>query len=260
LVRDLISEDWFAGVTDPTVLAGLILVFIVAGAVKGVMGMGLPLVAITLMSTVVAIQVAMPYLAIPVLILNFWQAIRGPSLSRTLKRFLTLGLAACVGIIIGTELLFLVEQAILSAVLGVIVCFYVAINIFTINVTIPEHWEPVAGPIAGLISGITNGATGSFAPPFAAYTQALGVRRDDFVQGAGLVFFIAAIPWVAALAYKGALTTNIALVSTALTVPAAIGMIGGTMLRNRISEVRFRQIIFAALFLLGLNLIRKGFF
>lgn len=244
----------------PLEIATLIFAFLVAGGVKGLMGMGLPLVAIAILSTAIDIRAAIPLAVIPVVVLNVWQWLRGPHTARVVRRFLLLSLAACVGVVIGTELLFLLDPNILVATLGILVCAYVATSLFDFEFSLPPHAEPWVGPSVGLVGGVFCGAAGSIGPTVAAYLHALKVGKDEFVQATGMIFFIAGLPWLVALFEKRALTLPVAAISTAAIVPAALGMVGGAWLRRRISEERFRLIIFGALLIVGLNLIRKAVF
>ena len=51
--------------------------FFVGGVVKGVVGMGLPLTAIALMTIVIELELAIPLLVIPIIATNLLQAIQG---------------------------------------------------------------------------------------------------------------------------------------------------------------------------------------
>jgi uncharacterized membrane protein YfcA len=241
-------------------IATLVFAFTVAGGVKGLMGMGLPLVAIAILSTAIDIRAAIPLAVIPVVVLNVWQWLRGPHTGRVIRRFMPLSLSACVGVVIGTQLLFLLDPRIALATLGLLVCAYVGFNLFAFHLHLPPHAEPWAGPAIGLVGGIFCGAAGSIGPTVAAYLQALRVGKDEFVQATGMIFFIAGIPWLIALFEKDALTPHIAAISAAAIVPAALGMTGGAWLRKRISDERFRLVIYGALLIIGLNLLRKAVF
>lgn len=241
-------------------IAILVFAFVVAGGVKGLMGLGLPLVAIAILSTAMNIREAVPLAVIPVVVLNVWQWLQGAAFGRVLRRFLPLSLTACVGVVLGTELLFLLNPNILVATLGVLVCAYVAFNLFAFDLHTPPRAEPWVSPAIGFVGGVFCGAAGSIGPTIAAYLQSLRVGKDEFVQATGMIFFISGIPWLVALFYKDALPLPVVAVSAAAIVPAALGMVGGSWLRRRIPEERFRLVIFGALFIVGVNLMRKAVF
>ena len=62
------------------------LVFVLAGAVKGVTGMGLPTVAIGLLGLLMTPGQAAALLIVPSLITNIWQFVAGPHRLRILRR------------------------------------------------------------------------------------------------------------------------------------------------------------------------------
>jgi hypothetical protein len=71
--------------------------FLLAGMVKGVIGMGLPTVAMGLLALVMPPVQAAALLVVPSLVTNVWQLVAGPSFIALLKRFATMMVAVCVG-------------------------------------------------------------------------------------------------------------------------------------------------------------------
>src|SRR5579862_9982562 len=65
---------------------GITLSFILAGAVKGLTGMGLPTVAMGLLGLVMAPAQAAAYLIIPSAVTNLWQFFTGPNRLRVVRR------------------------------------------------------------------------------------------------------------------------------------------------------------------------------
>ena len=71
----------------------VMLTFLLAGGVKGVVGLGLPTVAVALLSAVFGIEAALPLLVIPSFITNVWQGAIG---GRALALFRRFGLAIAI--------------------------------------------------------------------------------------------------------------------------------------------------------------------
>ena len=76
-----------------------ILIFIAAGLVKGITGMGLPTVAMGLLSILLPLPVAAALLVIPSLVTNVWQLFSGPSLIGILRRLWLMMLFIMLGTI-----------------------------------------------------------------------------------------------------------------------------------------------------------------
>jgi uncharacterized membrane protein YfcA len=156
--------------------------------------------------------------------------------------------------------LFRVDPAFLITTLGVVVCVFTTVNLFALRLTVPPGSAPLLSPAVGLFSGVLSGSTGSLGLPVVIYFQALGLPKDTFVQAIGLQFLITATVWIAALVDQDALNGYGLAVSAVAVIPAAAGMVAGQWLRERLSQERFRTGLYVFLFIIGLNLIRKGLF
>jgi len=66
-------------------LAGLTLIFVAAGMVKGVIGLGLPTVAMAFLTLTMPPADAAAILVLPSFVTNVWQ-LAGPQLARLLRR------------------------------------------------------------------------------------------------------------------------------------------------------------------------------
>ena len=54
---------------------------VAAGCVKGVIGLGLPLTSIAILGTVMDLRQAIPYIVVPILVTNAFQAMQGSMLA-----------------------------------------------------------------------------------------------------------------------------------------------------------------------------------
>lgn len=243
---------------DAFSIAVVFAAFLAGGVVKGVLGLGLPLAAVAVMSSVLPLRVAIPLLLVPVLVTNAAQAVRGGHLEELLRRYWSMLLMSGVGVWLGTMALYRVDPAFLLVILGGVVCAYTSINLFAMRFSVSERTVPTVSPAVGLVSGLLSGTTGSLGVPIVIYLQALGLQKDLFVQALGIAFLLTGLVWTAALVAQGGLTMTNVPVSAAALVPAAAGMWAGRRLRDRLSQERFRTGLLIFLFLTGLNLIRKG--
>jgi hypothetical protein len=79
--------------------------FLIAGFVKGVIGLGLPTVAIGLLGLVMTPVQAASLLVVPSLATNLWQLAAGPGIRPVLRRFWPLMAGICIGTWSGGALL-----------------------------------------------------------------------------------------------------------------------------------------------------------
>jgi len=232
----------------------------VAGGVKGVIGLGLPLTAVSIMGSVVPLPTAIAFIAIPVVATNLYQAFEGGRALEMLRKYWVINLCSVAGTVIGAQILFLVDARILTTLLGVVVVIYVLINATRFRVRISDRAAPWAAPPLGILSGLLTGTTGSVGIPIALYLQARNVDKESFLRAIALTFLVSASMLVLALVEKGAISQTNAIISAISLVPAFAGMLIGQRLRGYLSEDRFRMFVYVFLLIAAANLIRKGLF
>ncbi len=236
---------------DPAMLAVVVLTFFLAGAVKGVIGLGLPTVSLGLLTAVLDLPSAMALLIIPSLMTNLWQASVGGNGLRIFKRtWLFLILATCA-VLIGAAALSRWDIALLSMLLGGLLIAYAALGLSGTRILIPARHEVWAGPLFGVINGILTGMTGSFVVPGVMYLQSIGLTRDQLVQAMGMLFTASTLALALALQRNNLLTTDLAMMSVIALIPAILGMVIGQRIRHLLSEDRFRQVFFIGILLIG---------
>jgi uncharacterized membrane protein YfcA len=245
---------------DPFVIAAVAVAFFCGGLVKGVVGIGLPLTSIALMTTVVDLRLAVPLLVVPILATNVMQAFRGGRFRALVGRYWPMLATAAVGVWAGTAALYRMELSYLLMTLGIVVAAYAAINLSALRLSVPQNAAPALSPVVGFLSGVLAGTTGSIGVPVVIYYQALGMAKDVFVQAVGVQFLITGSILALFLVHEGGLNAATLPVSALAMLPAFLGMAAGQRIRNRVSEERFRTWLWVFMVVVGLNLIRKGLF
>ena len=236
---------------DPFTLITIVITFLLAGTVKGVVGMGLPAVSIALLTALLDLTTAMALMLIPSFVANVWQAVVGGNGLALLKRlsiFFTLAFGA---VWLGGQALATVDLALLSALLGVLLVVYGASGLANYRVTVRIGQEGWAGPVVGFVNGVFTGMTGSFAFPGVLYLQALGLKRDELIQAMGILFTLSTVGLAVSLQSNAFLTAQLGVLSAVGLVPALLGMFFGQCIRERMSAAVFRRVFLIALVSLG---------
>jgi len=236
-----------------------ILIFIAAGLVKGITGMGLPTVAMGLLSILIPLPVAAALLVIPSLVTNVWQLFSGPSLIEMLKRLWLMMLFIMLGTIGGAVLLMSIDPSWSSLGLGIALIFYAGYALLSPVFIVPRKAEKWLSPAIGVITGLVTGATGVFVMPAVPYLQSLNFSKDELIQALGLSFTISTIALAIGLFMHGSFHFEQLSLSAFAIVPALIGMWVGQKIRTKISPKRFRQFFLLFLVILGLELILRPF-
>lgn len=234
--------------------------FLLAGSVKGVIGLGLPTVSLGLLAATLDLTTAMALLLIPSFVTNVWQAIVGGNGKTIFKRIWPFLCLATATIWFGSIALHTVSPSYLTILLGILLLSYSLLNLLGFHLTISPRHEKWSGSILGLINGILTGMTGSFVVPGVLYLQAIGLSRDMLVQAMGMLFTMSTVGLALALQNNNLLTAELTTVSAFAVVPAIGGMVIGQRMRKSFSETKFRKIFFVSIMILGTLIIAKSVF
>ncbi|MFC0407295.1 sulfite exporter TauE/SafE family protein [Roseomonas elaeocarpi] len=233
-------------------------VFLLAGLVKGLLGLGLPTVAMGLLGLVLPPVEAAAILLVPSLVTNLWQLLAGPRFGALLRRLWPMMLAVVAGTVAASGVIAGAAAPAAGAALGAALALYGGIGLGRLRLRVPPTAEQWAGPLAGAVTGLVTGATGVFVVPAVPYLGSLGLERDDLVQALGLSFTVSTLALGAGLALHGALPLAASGGSLLAVLPALAGMWLGGWLRGRVRPGTFRLCFFAGLLVLGVELIWRG--
>jgi uncharacterized membrane protein YfcA len=241
------------------ILAIAATVFVLAGFVKGVIGLGLPTIAVGLLSLFVTPAQAASWMLVPSLLTNVWQIVAGPNLWSLTKRLGTLLAGIAIGTWLGAGVISGASAGHAAVALGIVLMIYAGLGLSAVRPRVPAHIEPWLSPFVGLATGMVSAGTGIFVMPSVPYLQALGFDKDDLVQALGITFLVATIALGIGLATEGTFQTATALTSTWMLLPALAGMGIGQLVRTRISAGAFRTWFLIGLLVLGAHLAIRPF-
>ena len=229
--------------------------FLLAGMVKGVIGLGLPTVSLALLTVALDLPTAMALLLVPSFVTNLWQASVGGNTRMLLQRLWPFLLSAGASVWVGAIALKQVDLSLLSALLGALLLIYAAISLAGFKPVIARTHEFWAAPASGLLNGALTGMTGSFVVPGVMYLNALNLSRDQLIQSMGMLFTLSTLALALALGNHALLSQQQLLSSSLALIPAIAGMLLGQIIRRAISEAVFRRVFFLSLLLLGAYII-----
>jgi len=242
---------------DPTTIGLVAIVFIIAGLVKGVIGMGLPTISLALLTVAIDLPSAMSLMLVPSFTTNVWQMIAGGNSFTVFKRIWPFLATAAFTVWIGMFAFVHVDLYLLSGLLGVVIIFYALIGLIGFRITLMRDVELWAGPLAGVINGVLTGMTGSFVVPGVMFLQSIGLARDSLVQAMGMLFTISTAALAITMTGYGLFNAEFGTVSMMAAMPAFIGMYIGQHIRQRLPEHLFKRVFFFALLLLGLYIVMR---
>lgn len=229
-----------------------------AGAVvKGATGMGLPLVALPVLTTVFGLQHAVGIMAITQILTNsmqIWQfrQARREAAMRFLPLFL---LAGGVGVILGTWLLSNLPERALVFTLGLLLLAYFVLKVSKPSLAVGPKLAMRGGPFAGFGSGVLQGATGISAPIGVTFIHAMGLDRAAHVYAVSAMFLTLGLVQFPALVVSGIMQPQWVLEALLAMVPILIFMPVGQALAGKLSRRAFDLMILVFLGLMGIKMV-----
>lgn len=242
---------------DPSLLLSIAASFAAAGLVKGVSGMGLPTLAMALLSLFMPAPEAAALMLAPALLSNVAQCLgpQAPMLTRRLWP-LWVGMAAGTwlspwsGLRPGAG-----ETA--RLLLGPVLLAYGLFGLWRPQLPAPGRHAAWIGAAAGLLGGALNAATGVFVLPMVPYLQALKLEREAMIQALGLSFTVAALALAARLGPQPGMSWPAPLAIALALLAAFAGMGLGARLRGRLAPQAFQRSLYGVFLLLGLLMLAR---
>ena len=134
-------------------------VFFVAGIVKGSIGMGLPIVSITLLSFYVSPRLAMTLIIVPTLVTNFLQYYRSTDKVDMVlsNKYLLVSLLVCTFIF--SYFSFSLEPKTLSFLLGLMIFIFIIYRWTGFSLSFGLRFDKIIQVVSGAIIGTAAGFT-----------------------------------------------------------------------------------------------------
>ena len=234
-----------------SLLALVTVIFILAGAVKGVVGLGLPTISMALLALLMSPAQAAALLVIPSLLTNVWQMRPFQALPELLRSIGTMQIGIFIGTLTGAWLWGAPAGHAAGMALGMALVIYACWGLRGRPIHIAPEVRFWLGPLTGFVTGLITAATGVFVVPAVPYLQALQLSRDTLIQAMGVCFTVSTIALALGLWLNQSYSIQAAGISLLMLVPALVGMSLGQSLRQRLPVLLFKKVFFFSLIVLG---------
>lgn len=232
--------------------------FLLGGTIKGIIGVGLPVITFGILSSFMPVQQVVGYMAIPIIITNLGQTIHSGNPMPTVKRFWPVIVCLVIGVTLSAQLVVKVDPHVIYIIIGPTVIAFAVINLLKPDLSFPPRYEKPLGFLAGSLGGLLGGIATIWGPPISMYLIALKLEKDELIRAIGLIWLCASVPLIAAYIYYDILNAQTWQISAIATVPAMAGFYIGAWLRKFISQEVFKKTVLIFLIFIGFNLIGKA--
>ena len=237
-----------------TLLIFIAAVFLLAGFVKGVIGLGLPTVSMGLLAVSMPPAHALAIVIVPGILTNIWQTFAGPYFLGIVKRLWPLLLGLAIGIRLDGDMMTGPYARYGTVLIGVLLVTYAIVSLRKFTVTVRPQDEKWVGGVIGLTTGVISGATGVQVVPSMPFMQALGMKKDELIQALGVFFTVATLVQAFNLSAAGLLNESTALPGVIALACSFTGMAIGQTVRTRLEPDTFRRWFLISMIVLGIYL------
>ena len=243
---------------DLHVLAIAFGVYVLAGTIKGIAGIGLPTVAISLLSQFFDPRLAISLALVPIIATNAWQVYRAGRFLETLRRFAPFLVCLVLFVYVSAQFAHGISVRALVLFMGSMVILFTLVNLLFKPPALPDEWDTPAQVVTGTAAGFMGGITAIWSPPVMVFLLARRTPKDAFVRASGVIIAVGGVPLIISYWQAGLFGGETAIVSCLMVMPAVVGFFVGERLRSRLDAKRFHTVVLIIFLFLGLNLIRRG--
>lgn len=225
--------------------------------VKGATGMGLPLIALPVLTSVFGLQHAIGVMIIPIIVTNAWQVwrLRRERQAESMGFLPMFLLAGIVGTVLGTWLLTNLPERWLVLGLGGILLGYVGLRIFKPRIVLSPAAAKRFGPLAGAGGGVLQGATGISAPIGVTFIHSMSLERGAHVFAVSAMFLVYGLTQLPAMWLAGILNIEWLGQGVLALIPILAFMPVGQFLASGLSRRAFDLLILGFLAVIGLKMV-----
>ena len=244
---------------SPWIIAWCALAMACGGLIKGLLGIGTPLLTVPMMVLVLPVHHAVVIMAFPVVVANLWQVYDADQPVATIKRFWPAFAALLIGTWVGVKVLTGIDEKTLLYVVGFLVICFTLVQASPRKITIPSAMEKPAGAAFCGTAGVIGGLSSMFGPMLILYLVSLPtLDKNRFVNTISFLYIGAVVPWVIIMIVVGVLDGRLAIMSALAVIPLAIGLAAGRALRKRVEDTIFYRLVLGVLIVSGISMMWRA--
>jgi len=247
-------------VEQATIVAAVVCSLIVAGLLKGIIGVGMPIVALPLLSLFIDIKSAAMLLSMPLLLSNLPQALEGGKTARCFLQLLPVLLGMAPGLFVGVRVLLAMDANVAKIIAGMVLIGVAGLTLLAPKLQIRPRLILPAGITFGFFGGILGGIAAMAGPLVFIFLLAKGLRGRAFTKEASLYLVVSSGVLAVLLTASREFNWLDLSVSAAAMLPVGLGMSVGRHTRDKIAPETFRTLVLIAVIAAGADLLRHGFF
>ncbi len=227
-----------------SILAWLIAgaIFLLAGLVHGILGLGFPMLATPLLAIMIDIRSAILLTLLPTIIVNLISILRGGRWSESIGRYWPLAVLIPLGAVAGTWLLISIDPSPLRLLLAAVILLHLfrdRLSGLSLDWVRSHTWT--AYLVFGLTAGFSAGTVNVMVPLLIIFALQVGMKPLAMVQVFNLCFLAGKTAQIGAFAYSGVRMLPLLAATLPFAGIAAVALLIGMRIRGRVDAQTYRE-------------------
>ena len=231
------------------------LAYLLAGLVKGIIGIGLPTTAITIMTFFISPLIALGLNLIPMTVANIWQFSKADNPKEVIVKYKYFAISLVCCILITSFYAEQIGDDLVRLIFAFAVLSFVCLQVFGFNFKMKPNQDIFWQGGLGTLGGLVGGAASIWAVPVTMYLLMKNVKPKHFVDASGFLITIGCIPVSIGYIATGVFQPNMFVFGALGSVTAVLGFQFGEKLRNKINPKTFKNLLLIFFSLAALKMI-----
>jgi uncharacterized membrane protein YfcA len=253
LIRTLYFEQ-------ASVIAAVVGSLILAGFLKGTIGVGMPVVALPLLSLFIDVKSAAMLLSLPLIFCNLPQALEGGKTGRCLMELMPVIVGMFPGLVLGVRVLLALDANVAKTVAGLVLMGVGGVTLLAPKLQISVAWFYQPASHSDFSVGFWEASRRCRDRSFSYFCLPRDCAARRSQRRASLYLVVSAGVLAILLTASRQFGWIDVSVSTAAMLPVVLGMYVGQHMRDKIAPETFKKLVLIAVIAAGAELLRHGVF
>jgi len=239
-------------------LVGVVLALVLGGMVKGIVSIGVPLVAMPILSHFMPVKDAVLLLSMPIVLGNIPLAFEGGQMVPTIRRLAAPLIGTVLGNIVGVTTLIALAPHRAQAAAGAALILAVGLMLATPRFRLAPRWIQPVGLILGFGAAVMESIASIPGPLLAMYLIATGATGRVFTKQIAIILVVSIVTLVLTFGSAHHAIGLDLLISVAASVPVLMGILLVRPVRDRLPAATFRTLVLLFVSAAALQMIWKS--
>jgi uncharacterized membrane protein YfcA len=239
-------------------LLGVLAALLLGGMIKGVVSIGVPLVAMPILTLFLPVKEAVLLLSMPIILGNIPQALEGGQMWQTVKRIAAPLVGTVLGNVLGVMVLISLAPHRAQAAAGALLLFATLLLLGAPKLTLTPHAAKPVGFALGFGAAMMESIASIPGPLLAMYLIATGATGKAFTKQIAIILVVSIVTLIAV--FGGGRQANwLDLgISACASIPVIAGIFLVRPLRDKLSPPRFRIVVLLLVLVAAAQMIWKS--